>query len=137
MKKLIGRTFLAAVIVGIIGWLSFVSPKVARAQRVNSGLLLQVTTHGIKLTWVAPTTGGAPSAYIINRGIASGAEVTGYASVVAPIVQFEDTAVTSGTTYYYTVTSFNSTGTAAPSNEASATFLAVPGSVTGLVAVSN
>lgn len=97
------------------------------------------TTHNITLTWTAPTTGGAPTSYIVLRGTASGAEspLAG-ATVAAPTTTYVDTTGTGGVTYFYEVESVNSAGTSGPSNEASATFLLLPPGAPGaLKAASN
>ena len=93
--------------------------------------------HNITLTWTAPTTGGAPTSYIILRGTATGAE-TQLATVPATSTTYVDAAGVGGTTYFYTVEAANSAGTSAPSNEASATFLLLPPAAPGaLKAASN
>ncbi|MGD0733387.1 MAG: fibronectin type III domain-containing protein, partial [Terracidiphilus sp.] len=71
----------------------------------------------VALSWL--TVPGATS-YNILRGTASGGE-TLLTSVSSSASSYTDTAVTNGVTYYYEITGTNSTGTGAPSNEASAT----------------
>jgi hypothetical protein len=62
--------------------------------------------------------------------------VTIVAPATSPATTYTDTTGTPGATYYYEVTASNAVGTSAPSNEVSATFLALPPSPSGLVAVS-
>lgn len=102
--------------------------------------------HSITLTWTASkvdATHPAPTSYIINRGTAAGAEVANYATVAGGVTTFQDTNGVGGTTYFYTVTASDASqpggGNAAPSNEASATFLVAgsPNPVTGLGAAAN
>jgi fibronectin type 3 domain-containing protein len=69
----------------------------------------------VGLAW-QPVPGA--SSYKVMRGTASGGE-TLLATVSSST--YSDTAVTNGTTYYYEVTAANTSGTSAPSNEASAT----------------
>lgn len=95
------------------------------------------TGHSIKLTWNAPTTGGAPTSYNVKRGTSAGTE-TQLATVPVAQTNFTDSTGTGGTTYFYIITAVNSGGESAPSNEVSAIFLAAaPGSPSGLVAASN
>lgn len=95
------------------------------------------TSHGIVLTWTAPTTGGAPASYNVKRGTASGSEVT-IASVPAATLTYSDTTGVGGVKYFYVVTAVNASGESGPSNEASATFfLAAPGAPGGLTAAAN
>lgn len=84
--------------------------------------------HNILVTWTAPATDAThdpATGYNVLRGTASGAEAQ-YAVVNAPTVQFTDTAGVGGTTYFYEIVAFNSGGSAGPSNETNATFLANP-----------
>jgi fibronectin type 3 domain-containing protein len=72
--------------------------------------------ESVALSW--ETVPGATS-YNVLRGTTSGGE-TQLATVSSSTSTYDDTAVTNGTTYYYEITGVNSTGTGAPSNEASA-----------------
>jgi uncharacterized protein YndB with AHSA1/START domain len=118
MRKGIGIALLVSLIAVLLFW--------------PSNIMHAQGGHSIVLTWAAPTTGGAPTSYIINKGTTAGGEVAGYATVAAPTLTYTDTVGTGGVTYYYTVSASNSGGTSLPSNEASAVFLAqapgVPGS---------
>jgi fibronectin type 3 domain-containing protein len=83
----------------------------------------------VALAWTVPADGGAPiSGYQISRGLTPGAQ-TPYASV-GTATSFVDTAVTAGTTYFYTVAATNSVGTGAPSAATSATPTTVPSAPT-------
>jgi len=64
--------------------------------------------------------GGTPiTGYKIYRSTSSGTE-TGYVSL-GNVTSYTNTALTSGTTYFYKVRAVNSVGISSPSNEASAT----------------
>lgn len=77
----------------------------------------------VTLSWSGPPAGTpAIASYTVYRGTTAGGE-TQLATVGGSQTQYTDTSVTNGTTYYYQVTASNSTGTSAPSTEASA----VPG----------
>ena len=75
----------------------------------------------VSLTWVAPLDDGGASIddYVIYRSELSGAETQLATSGGA--LNYLDTTVSNGTTYYYTVAAVNSVGTGAQSNEVSAT----------------
>jgi fibronectin type 3 domain-containing protein len=66
-------------------------------------------THNVTLTWGASVS--AVSGYNIYRGTASGGPYTTKlnTSLIAAL-QFSDTTVASGQTYYYVVTAVNSSG---------------------------
>jgi cellulose 1,4-beta-cellobiosidase len=120
----LGRIALIAVIASFLFWPSH-------------GSLQAQGGHSITLAWKAPASGGAPTSYNIKRSTTTGTEIT-ISSVPASTLTFSDTTGTGGTTYFYTITAVNSGGEGTPSNEVSATFLAVvPGPPSGLTAVSN
>ena len=72
----------------------------------------------VTLGWTA--SAGATS-YNVYRGTTSGGESTTPIATGVTGTSYADTAVTNGTTYYYTVKAINAGGTSAASNEASAT----------------
>ncbi len=75
----------------------------------------------VALSWTAATSSAGPiTGYEVYRGTATGAEQP-YQSLGASATSFTDTAVTSGTTYYYTVSGVNGTGDGPQSSESSAT----------------
>jgi predicted phage tail protein len=80
------------------------------------------STGTIMLSWVAPADGGsAITGYNVYRGTVSGGEGTvPYASLAASVTSFSDTGLTTGDTWYYTVTAVNAFGESAPSTEVSA-----------------
>ena len=93
--------------------------------------------HNITLTWTAPTSGGAPTTYVILRGTTTGTE-TQLATVPAPTLTYVDSSGVGGTKYFYEVEAQNSAGTSAASTEVSATFLLdKPGPVGSVVATAN
>jgi regulation of enolase protein 1 (concanavalin A-like superfamily) len=79
-----------------------------------TGLTASSNTAQVSLTWTAST--GATS-YNIKRSSANGGPYTAVAAVLASI-NYIDTAVVNGATYYYVVTSANANGESLPSNQA-------------------
>jgi fibronectin type 3 domain-containing protein len=75
----------------------------------------------VSLSWSAPLDdgGAAINDYVVYRSELSGAETALASSGGA--LDYTDTTVTNGTTYYYTVAAVNSVGTGPQSNEVSAT----------------
>ena len=87
------------------------------------------TTKGATvLNWAAPDDGGSPiTGYQVYRGLAPGS-TTPYTTTTG--TSFTDSAVTTGTTYYYRVVATNAVGNSDPSNEVSATPTTLPGAPT-------
>jgi hypothetical protein len=80
----------------------------------------------VKLTWPAPSPGGAPiSSFIVSRATKTGKEVT-LVQLGGSARSYKDTAVTNGTTYYYQVAAVNSFGSSPASNEVKAAPAAPP-----------
>jgi len=78
----------------------------------------------VNLSW---TTSAGATGYHVFRGTTPGGEgTTPYATVNAPATSYQDTAVSNGTTYYYKVSAFNTSGESARSTEAAATPNAPP-----------
>jgi fibronectin type 3 domain-containing protein len=95
---------------------------VARPATLPSAPSLSATgsTMSVALTWNAPANGGATiGGYRIYRSTTSGAEALLVG--VGATTSYTDSAVVSGTTYFYQVTAVNNVGESARSNEASAT----------------
>ncbi|MHB8342293.1 MAG: fibronectin type III domain-containing protein, partial [Mycobacteriales bacterium] len=82
----------------------------------------------VSLSWTPPASdGGSPiTGYELYRGTAPGGE-TAYQSLPATASDYTDTAVTDGTTYYYTLAAVNADGTGAVSSEVSALPATPPG----------
>ena len=112
MKKIIVRTAcIIALAMLVFGW-NF------------SGLRAQ-GGHNITLTWTAPTSGGPPTGYKVERGTSAGTE-TLIATVPVPSLTYVDTNGVGGTTYFYVVVATNSAGDSPKSNEVSSIFLLDP-----------
>jgi hypothetical protein len=85
----------------------------------------------VSLSWAAPASSGgaAITGYNVYRGTSAGGESATPVATNVTTTSFTDTALTNGTTYYYTVAAVNSVGTSPQSNEASATPVAVQATV--------
>ena len=76
-------------------------------------------THSVSLAWTASTTSGVT--YNVYRGPSSGGEgTTPINSSPITTTTYQDTNVTAGQEYFYTVKAIDSAGTSAASNEVSA-----------------
>ena len=81
-----------------------------------------VKTSAIDLTWTAPP--GPVTGYNIYRGTSSGAEsVSAVATVSGSSTSYDDTGLTAGTSYFYTVEAVDTGVAGNPSAEATATTL--------------
>ncbi len=81
--------------------------------RLLAFLLLATLAHAAQLTvtWPAPTTGGAPSAYYLERGLgASPSSWTALAALPATTFVYVDSALAGATTYSYRVRAYNAGG---------------------------
>ncbi|MFB3738041.1 MAG: fibronectin type III domain-containing protein [Candidatus Velamenicoccus archaeovorus] len=80
-------------------------------------------TATIQLSWTAPADGGsAITGYNVYRSNVSGGEgAVPYASVSGSTTSFTDAGLTTGDTWYYTVTAVNAFGESVSSAEVSAT----------------
>ncbi|HUI49489.1 MAG TPA: N,N-dimethylformamidase beta subunit family domain-containing protein, partial [Acidimicrobiia bacterium] len=67
-------------------------------------------SNSATVTWNAPTTGGAPSSYIVTPFIGAAAQPTTTVSGTPPPLTANVTGLTNGTTYTFTVTASNATG---------------------------
>jgi hypothetical protein len=88
-----------------------------------------VSSTEIDLTWDPSATGGITGYRVYQNGGG-----TPIATVDAPDTTYQDTTVSPGTTYTYTVTAFDPTAESDPSNQATATTPGGSGSVTLAVA---
>jgi ABC-type transport system substrate-binding protein/fibronectin type 3 domain-containing protein len=91
----------------------------------------------ISLSWQEPPPNGGSSItnYKIYRGTSSGGE--NYIATIGNLLSYSDTAVTSGTTYYYRISAVNAAGEGSQSNEASATVPTMPSAPQNLNAISS
>jgi fibronectin type 3 domain-containing protein len=91
-----------------------------------TGLTILGGSSFANLTWIAPSVdGGFPiTNYVIYRGTSPGA--LSYFTEIGNVLFYNDTTVTSGTTYYYKVAAKNSFGTGPNSTEKSVIIAAVP-----------
>jgi fibronectin type 3 domain-containing protein len=84
-----------------------------------SGTGLQTVSHSVTLSWTASTS--TVSGYNVYRSTVSGGPYTKLNSTLVAVTTYADTAVQSGQTYFYVVTSVDSSGVeSADSGEASA-----------------
>lgn len=92
------------------------------APGVPSGLSATATSGQIGLSW---TAGGGATGYNVKRSETDGGPYTTVGTSTS--LTYADTAITTGTTYYYVVTATNAAGESTISNQASATaILAAP-----------
>jgi len=82
-------------------------------------LLASAGSATVHLSWTPPSSGSGITGYNIYRGTASGGET--FLSSIGNITAYDDSTVSTGTTYYYRVAAVNSYGSGLPSNEVSAT----------------
>jgi len=94
----------------------------ARQPDAPRNLMAAGGTSKVTLTWQVPDSDGGSTItnYSIYRGTTSGGE-TFVTTTAGPVLTYTDTAVATGTTYYYEVTPANSIGEGPRSNQASAT----------------
>ncbi|MFN8498610.1 MAG: fibronectin type III domain-containing protein [Anaerolineae bacterium] len=102
-----------------VGAFQFPGCATAAASSVPQSAATTPGNQNVRLTWSAPpTNNGSPlSSYRIYRGVSSGGE-TFLASVGAGVTSYTDSAVNTGTTYYYTITAINGLGESGQSGEA-------------------
>ena len=72
--------------------------------------------HGVVLAWTASVTAGVAS-YNVYRSTTNGSGYVKITSLAAPTLNYADTAVVAGTTYYYVVTAISSGGESGFSNQ--------------------
>ena len=97
------------------GFLSFI-----RAPSTPSGLsATAVSQSQIDLSWT--DNSGNESGFSIERKTGSGGTYSVIATTTANVASFSDTALSSGTAYYYHLRAFNTAGYSGYSNEANAT----------------
>jgi fibronectin type 3 domain-containing protein len=95
-------------------------PVVTTVPTAPAGLVASGGSAVVNLSWSAPSSNGGSviTGYNVYRGTASGAEAL--LTTLGPSTSYSDSAVVSGTTYYYKVTAVNGVGEGPKSNEASA-----------------
>lgn len=98
-----------------------------------TGLMAVAGNASVTLNWTAPShTGGTPiTGYLIYRGTESGQETFLWNTAT---LNFKDTDLINGQTYYYKVRVSNSNGAGQPSGEVSSTPLTTPYAPTDLLA---
>ncbi|HXX91192.1 MAG TPA: fibronectin type III domain-containing protein [Acidimicrobiales bacterium] len=103
-----------------------------------SGLTATAGNNSVSLSWTAPAPNSfTVTGYDVYRATSPGAEGTSpYATLGTTATTYTDTGAADGTTWYYTVTAVSGATQGPPSNEASATPMAVPGAPTGLSAAA-
>ncbi|HEY4300120.1 MAG TPA: malectin domain-containing carbohydrate-binding protein [Candidatus Didemnitutus sp.] len=100
-----------------------------------TGVTATPSSSSVALSWTASS--GATSYNVFRSTTSNGEGTTAYASNITT-VSFTDTAVTTGTTYYYKVAAVNSAGMSAQSSEVHAAPTATaPSTPTGVTATSN
>jgi len=110
---------------------TFAYPQVAKKK---AGKQFAATAPAANLSWTTPTVGcTSPQVctYNVYRGPTSGSETLLTSGVTN--TNYQDLAVTRGSTYYYEVTAVNSVGEGPKSNEVSGTIPnlpSAPGSLT-------
>ncbi|MCX6553130.1 MAG: fibronectin type III domain-containing protein, partial [Acidobacteria bacterium] len=82
-----------------------------------SGLTATATGSTIYLQWIAPTTGGAPTSYLIEAGSASGRTDRSF-STGSAATSFTASGIGPGT-YFIRVRAISAAGRSDPSNEVS------------------
>ena len=102
-----------------------ISVTVADVPGTVTGLMAVAGNASVTINWTAPShTGGSPiTGYLIYRGTQSGSESFLWNTAS---LNFKDTELTNGQTYYYYVRASNSNGAGQPSGEVSSTPLTVP-----------
>ncbi len=100
------------------------------------GLEAEAGVAYVYLTWNTPARdGGLPiTNYIVYKGLTSGGET--FLVEIGLFLFYNDTTVTNGTTYYYTVSAVNSYGVGPMSNEDNATPAGPPTAPPGLTAIA-
>jgi endoglucanase Acf2/fibronectin type 3 domain-containing protein len=79
-----------------------------------------VYAYEVDLSWAAPS--GSVTGYNVYRGTSAGGEsATPLNATPITGTNFQDTTVSPGNSYYYTVVAVNAAGSSGPSNEATAT----------------
>lgn len=95
------------------------------APTAPSGLIATTASQTqINLSWT--DNSGNESSFVLSRATTSGGPYTEIATLSANVTSYNDTGLTSATTYYYIVRASNAGGSSANSTEASATTLPTP-----------
>jgi parallel beta-helix repeat protein len=93
---------------------------------IPGGVSAEAGDSFIEISWNAPTSdGGSPiTDYVIYRGTSSGGEI--WLADIGSVLEFNDTSVSNGMTYYYKVAAKNAAGEGQPSSEVSDTPMGLP-----------
>jgi predicted phage tail protein len=111
----------------------------AIAPSVPLGLTASGGNGSVSLSWNVPASnGGSPiTGYNVYRSTSPGGEGSTPLATGLTTTNYTDSAVTNGTTYYYTVAAVNAVGTGPQSGEANATPQTVASSPQGLTATAS
>lgn len=90
-----------------------------------------VTTNSVVLTWTAPTTGAAPSSYVVQFRLSNTTSWTGSLSGITG-TQATVTGLSAGSSYDFEVLASNAAGTGTPSAVFTASTNSASGSVTAV-----
>jgi len=115
---------------------SIISAVLAKPNTPTNIAASALSSNSIQISWSASGSGGTPSKYNIYRSTSSSSGYSLISSVNVPATSYTNTGLTTGTTYYYLVSSENPVGESDRSSYVSATPTApVPNAPTGVKAV--
>jgi len=118
-------------------WVDVLFSPIAAPGAVTNVTATAGGTTSANVSWTAPSTGGAPSSYIVTPHINGVAQTPKTVTGSPPLTTTTVTGLTNGTTYTFRVTAANPTGNgpaSAPSNAVTPLNAVVPSVPTGVVA---